>query len=256
MALAVLLPILLAALPGPAAALPATFVPPPILMYHRIDVDRPAGALARELTVNPHQLRAQLDYFKRRGIAVISMADLDRRLERREPLDRAVVLTFDDGYADQFRYAVPLLRQYGDSATFYVVTGELGRPHHLTWAQLRAMLAQHLDVAAHGVYHDDLSQMTPAQQRFEIEDSVERLRADLHAPVDSYAYPSGRFTRETLTLVNRADVALGVTTDSAYVLPPENRLEMTRLRVRGQWRIGDFASAVLAAMRKERVVLR
>ncbi len=248
--------LLLLVTPLPTPSVPAAFVPPPILMYHRVDPDPGAGAVASDLTVSPARLREQLEYLRSRGIAAISMAQLEQRLERGEPLDHVVVMTFDDGYADQYRYAVPLLHEFGDSATFYIITGQLGQPRHLTWRQLRTMADMHLDIAAHGVQHDDLSLMNPAQQTYQIEQSVRELHAFLHAPIESYAYPSGRFNRETLAIMRHADVPLAVTTDPAYVLPPENRFEMTRVRVHGGWRLADFASAVQSAFFHPHLVLR
>jgi peptidoglycan/xylan/chitin deacetylase (PgdA/CDA1 family) len=177
------------------------------------------------------------------------MAELERRLERAESLDHIVVLTFDDGYADQFTYAVPLLRRYGASATFYIVTGNVGRYGHVTWPELQTMADEHMDIAAHGVRHDDLSLMTPAQQAAQIDDSIQLLQARLHVPIDSYAYPSGRFNSETLELVREANVPLAVTTDPSYVIAPETRLELPRLRVRSHWTLAEFAGAVEGAPR-------
>lgn len=254
--LLVLMPLLLLVTPSPPPALPFAFTPPPILMYHRVDNLRPTDATGRQLTVSPEQLREQLAYLKERGINAISMAEMERRLERGQTLDRTVVLTFDDGYADQYDYAVPLLLAQNDDATFYIVTGEVGRPHHLTWAQIQAMASMHMDLAAHGVQHDDLSLMTAPQQTFQIEDSVQTMERELHAPVESYAYPSGRFNRATLQIVRTAGVPFAVTTDRSYVLAPENRFEMTRLRVRGDWTLRDFANALQHAMLMRHVVLR
>lgn len=235
-------------------ALPRTFTPPPILMYHRVDSDHPSDAVGRDLTLTPQQFEAQLAALRERGIAAVSMAQLERRLRRREPLDRIVVLTFDDGYADQYRYAVPLLRKYGGSATFYIVSGEVGKPRHLTWTQLRRMRSQGFDIAAHGVQHDDLSAMSPAQQRYQIETSIAKLRAFTHAPVTSYAYPSGRFNAQTLPIVQRAGIALAVTTDPVYVIAPETRLEISRLRVRSEWDTSAFLNALLEAWRRPHTV--
>lgn len=251
-----LLPLLLLVTPSPQPSVPASFVPPPILMYHRVDPDPGTGAVARDLTVTPERLRAQLAYLKTQGIAGISMAQLEQRLERGEPLDHLVVITFDDGYADQYRYAVPLLHLFADSATFYIITGQLGRPRHLTWAQLHAMAALRMDIAAHGVQHDDLSLMTTAQQTYQIDRSVEQLRTFLRSPIESYAYPSGRFNRATLSIVHDARVPLAVTTDPTYVLPPENRFEMTRVRVHGNWQLSDFASALRIAELHPHLVYR
>lgn len=246
----------LARAPRPAPTLPPAFVPPPILMYHRVDVDRPRDAVGRELTVSPGQLEAQLAYLKSRGIEAISMEQLRQRLDSGAPLDHVVVLTFDDGYEDQYAYALPVIRRFGDTATFYVVTGLVDSPRHLTWSQLAAMRALGEDIAAHGVFHDDLSRMSPAQQAAQIDRSVEELRRRLHAAVLSYGYPSGRFNRETLSLVRDAGIDLAVTTDPTYVIAPENRFELTRVRVRSDWNLANFASALEDALRGGRIVRR
>ncbi len=241
--------------PTPQPPLPEAFVPPPILMYHRVDVDRPVDRVGRDPTVSPAQFEEQLEYLKAHGIAAISMAELDRRLRAGESLDRTVVLTFDDGYADQYFYAVPLLQRYGDTATFYIITGNIGRRAHVTWPELQAMVSARMDIAAHGVRHDDLSKMPSIAQALQIDGSVRELRDRLHIPIESYAYPSGRFDAETLPLVEEANVPLAVTTDPAYVLPPENRFEIPRVRVRSEWSLGEFAAAIEAAQVHAHIVL-
>jgi peptidoglycan/xylan/chitin deacetylase (PgdA/CDA1 family) len=239
---------------APTRALPAAFVPPPILMYHRIDTDRPGDLVGRELTVAPAQFAAQLAYLKQQGIAGISMEQLRERLESGLPLDHVVVLTFDDGYADQYDYALPLLHEYGDTATFYVVTGLVETPRHVTWAQLDLMRTLGQDIAAHGVAHDDLSLMTTAQQAYQIDDSVLMLRRRLHVPAASYCYPSGRFNRTTLSLVHTAGIDLAVTTDARYVIAPENRFELPRIRVRSDWTLANFASAIRRGLQRAQIV--
>lgn len=228
-------------------ALPPAFTVPPILMYHRVDVDRPRTAVGRELTITPRQLEVQLVTLRDHGLRAISMAELDRRLREREPVANVVVLTFDDGYLDQFLYAEPLLRKYGDSATFYIITGQVGKPNHVSWPELRTMRADGMDVAAHGVDHDDLSQMTAREQAYQVRTSVAKIRAFVGSPVTTYAYPSGRFDARTLTVVAQAGLSLAVTTDPGYVLPPETRFEMWRVRVRAEWDAAAFWEAVRAA---------
>jgi peptidoglycan/xylan/chitin deacetylase (PgdA/CDA1 family) len=243
-------------MPRPTPTLPPAFVPPPILMYHRIDVDRPLDTIGRELTVSPEQFEAQLAYLKSRGVTAISMEQLRERLDTGAPLDHVVVLTFDDGYADQYQYALPILHRYGDLATFYVITGLLDTPRHLTWAQLELMRSLGQDIAAHGVAHNDLSHMTPSQQAFQIEDSVALLRRRLHVAAASYCYPAGRFNRTTLGLVQNAGVDLAVTTDTSYVIAPENRFELPRIRVRSDWSIVNFSTAIERALIHSQIVRR
>lgn len=235
-------------------ALPATFSPPPILMYHRVDRERPTDAVGRDLTVSPAQFEAQLRTLRAHGVSAISMHELARRLRAGEPLDHVVVLTFDDGYADQYTQAVPLLRKYGANATFYIISGQVGRPRHVTWPELQAMQRAGFDIAAHGVQHDDLSEMSALQQEAQIRGSVAALRAHVAAPIDTYAYPSGRFNAQTLRIVRANGMDLAVTTDQVYVLPPENRFEITRVRVRSEWDAALFWSAIQAARQEPHIV--
>ncbi len=114
----------------------------------------------------------------------------------------------------------------------------------------------HFDVAAHGVLHDDLSAMSRQQQAYQIDGSVDALRAHLHEPVDSYAYPSGRFNEQSISLLRAAGVPLAVTTDPRYIIAPQNGLELVRVRVRSDWTLADFANAIARALRNGRVVLR
>jgi peptidoglycan/xylan/chitin deacetylase (PgdA/CDA1 family) len=239
----------------PAPGLPAAFVPPPILMYHRVDVDRPRDAVGRQLTVSPEQLRAQLAYLRAQGIRAISMQQMRARLAAGASLDRTVVLTFDDGYADQYTYALPLLRAYGAAATFYIVTENIDTPRHLTWSDLRAMQADGEDIGAHGLRHDDLSLMPPLEQERQVDNSIGVLRSVLHAPVTSYGYPSGRFNRQTLQIVREAGVDFAVTTDPVYVIAPRTRFELPRLRVRGDWTLAQFAQAIERAA-EQKVTVR
>lgn len=242
--------------PRPLPTIPPAFAPPPILMYHRIQPGRVPDRLGRELTISPEQFAAQLAYLRSRGLDGISMQQLRERLESGEPLASTVVLTFDDGYADQYDYALPLLHRYKDAATFYIVTENVDTPRHLTWDELGVMQAMGQDIAAHGLQHSDLSIMSPLDQARQIENSVQVLRTRLHAPVDSYGYPSGRFNRTTLQLVRRAGLEFAVTTDPAYVIAPKDRFELPRIRVRGEWNVRDFAAALRAALRRREPVSR
>ena len=243
-----ILPVAFAAMAVSAPAVRvAPFAAPPILMYHRIDApDRRGGT--RTLTVAPGALAQQLQYLRKQRLAVLSMAQLEERLRQGKALRNDVVLTFDDGYADQILYAVPLLRRFGDSATFYVVSGTVGTHAHVTWTSLRQVAAQGFDIAPHGLTHDDLSLMSRAHQKKQIDGSVRSLHLRLHVRSASYAYPAGRFTRQTMQLVRSAGVPLAVTTDRRYVLAPQTQWEMPRLRVNGTWSLSQFERALQWAL--------
>lgn len=244
---------------GPAAtkpSVPAGFREPPVLMFHRVSPRIPTDPIGRDLTLTPAAFGADLAWLKAHGIRAIDLAELENDLARGVDPARTVVVTFDDGYADQYTDALPVLQRYGDRATFFIVTGMLGKPEHLTWRDLRTMLRDGMEIAGHGVMHLDLSQMTPAQQAFEIDDCVAALHRWLGIDVRSYAYPSGRFNRTTMALLGRAGIDLAVTTDPVYVLPPQNRFELTRVRVQHDWSAQTFGEAVEAALAHEPRIVR
>jgi peptidoglycan/xylan/chitin deacetylase (PgdA/CDA1 family) len=234
-----------------------TYVFPPVLMYHRVDVDVPRNGISRDLTITPQTLDAQLNYLRSQGLTPISMDEFERRYRAKKPTDRDVIVTFDDGYSDQYRYAFPVLERDRAGATFYIVTHNVGRDAHVTWPELKFMLAHRMDIEAHGESHDDLAGMTDSRQRTEIDGSIGELENRLKLKsVSSYAYPSGRFNLETLRIERAAGVPVAVTTDARNIIQPQDALQVVRIRVRRAWTLEDFASAVRRALERPQVLQR
>ncbi|MBV8245187.1 MAG: polysaccharide deacetylase family protein [Candidatus Eremiobacteraeota bacterium] len=213
-------------------------------MYHRVDVVMPRSSLGRALSVTPDQLEAQLRYLQAHHLRGVSVSEFYDRMKRGQSTADLAVITFDDGYADQFQYAVPLLQRFGDHATFYIVTGMLGRPNHMTWRNVRALAGEGMDVGAHGVMHVDLASLTPAQQAFQIDGSIAALQRNANLGVVSYAYPSGRFNHTTEEILEHTAVRLAFTTDPVYTRGHRDQFDLTRVRVKGGWSLADFISAL------------
>ena len=95
---------------------------PIVLMYHSV---APQESDPYRVTVSPHRFGQQMHWLARRGLRGVSMAEL---LEaRRRHCDAGLVgLTFDDGYDDFLRHALPVLQRHGFSATAFVIAGRLG----------------------------------------------------------------------------------------------------------------------------------
>src|SRR5256886_5909198 len=108
----------------------------PILVYHKID-RIPPGSRYPKLYVTPEQFATQLAFLARHGYTSIGLPDYlaYRRGERRLPR-RAIILTFDDGYRSTRTIALPLLRQYGFSATIFLVAAYVARTDLLGAAEI------------------------------------------------------------------------------------------------------------------------
>lgn len=165
----------------------------PVLMYHHIsELPRDATPMRRELTVTPAAFRAQLAWLQAHGYTTLSAIDVWSALSDGTALPpRPVVLTFDDGYADAYDVALPLLRQFGAVGVFFVVVNLLDREGYLTRDQVRALADAGMDVESHGMDHINMAKLTLAQQRAQFCGSRAILSLITGRPVRHFAYPNG-----------------------------------------------------------------
>jgi peptidoglycan/xylan/chitin deacetylase (PgdA/CDA1 family) len=200
------------------------------------------------LTISPVQFADELRDIHRIGLRTIGIDELVRDAQRSSSPQRAVLLTFDDGYSDQFRYAFPILQRFGDRAIFFINTGTIGTPRHLTWPQVETMAKAGMSIECHGVDHVDLGESNAAEQTFEIDRCVRALRAHLHESVLAFAYPSGDFDAQTVGLERHAGVLFGFTTDPRFQTDARSPYQIARIRVVSGMNDAYFA-ALLAEMR-------
>jgi peptidoglycan/xylan/chitin deacetylase (PgdA/CDA1 family) len=122
-------------------------------------------------------------------------------LGRRPLPDRAVLLTFDDGFADLVDVVAPALAARGLRGTAFVTTGYLGRPGYLSRNALTQLATTDMEIGAHSVNHPHLDLEPPAVAHEEVVSSRTRLEDLLGRPVTSFAYPHGSHTRLTKSFV-------------------------------------------------------
>ncbi|HJZ46136.1 MAG TPA: polysaccharide deacetylase family protein, partial [Roseiflexaceae bacterium] len=174
----------------------------PILMYHYISFNprAPADPLRTRLSVPPPQFAQQLAYLHQANYITITLDDLVDALHGRTILPpKPVILTFDDGYADFFTNAFPLLRRYGDKATIYIITRKVGTPGYLSWKQLQTLAASRLiTIGAHTRTHPELPALSAQQSWAELAGSKTDLETRLGISVRHLAYPAGHYTMTTL----------------------------------------------------------
>ena len=207
----------------------------PVLMYHQI-ADR--TQTSSRLAVSPDAFAGQLRRLQDGGYTTLTAAGLAAALADGGPARpaRPVVLTFDDGYADFHTRALPLLRQYGFTATVFVTTGWISDAGHdaagprpgrmLSWSQIAELASAGVEIGAHSHGHPELDQLAGPSLRRELERSKELLEDRLGRPVPDLAYPFG--------YSNACAVA------NTTVRPPADRLALPRLTVRQSTRPQAF----------------
>ncbi len=161
----------------------------PILMYHYVDTV-PNGS---RLHVTPKTFQKQMEFLKVHGYRVMPLWDYVRTLKAgKKPGYKTVVITFDDGYLDNFSKAFPVLKELGLPATIFMITGHINKPGYLHEEDLRILdESTVITIGAHTVNHAHLPDLTDLEKRKEIFDSKTVLEKILGHPVTLLSYPAG-----------------------------------------------------------------
>jgi peptidoglycan/xylan/chitin deacetylase (PgdA/CDA1 family) len=207
----------------------------PILVYHQ----------------TPTDFEQQLQALQAKGYTTITLAQLTAAWKGAVLPAKPVVITFDDGYANQMT-AFNLLEQYHMKATFYIIDGGPGSDWcigagrlyndpsqpaggcgdaYLNWDQVRQLdQSGIITIGAHTIDHPDLPSETPDQQRMEIAGGKQQLEAQIGHSVSDFAYPYGDYDATTISIVQQAGFSTAVTTAAGTLQSAANRYTLPRVR--------------------------
>ena len=219
-----------------------------ILMYHMVRRRLPGGRF-NKLRVDPAEFERQLEWLVDNGWHFAFLSDLDRETGQ----SKTVVLTFDDGYRDNYTAAHPLLLKYGAKATLFLVvdrfdrdwsttkkahhdSGELMAEPKLTDAEVREMLRSGAwELGAHTLTHALLPDLSDDERHREIAGGKAELEATFGAKVSSFAYPFGIFDDNDETLAGAAGYDYAVTTEAGISTDTRaDALRLKRVKVSGK----------------------
>lgn len=171
-----------------------------ILCFHRVTDAIPEDGI----TVTPSRFTAIIEAIAR-DYAPVSLRSIVENIEQGRPWPRrAVAITFDDGYLDNYQVAAPILKKFAVPCTFFVAAHLVGSQtvspwdRHLAgkvpwmqWSHLRELRDQGFDIGSHTLTHCDLGKAEGAEARREIEESGVVLERELGTRPDLFAFPFG-----------------------------------------------------------------
>ena len=197
----------------------------PILMYHQVDAEPPKGSPMRGLVVAPATFARHMAALNALGYQGKSMGDLLPYLKGQKR-GKVFGITFDDGYENNLRCALPVLKRFGFTSTCYIVANQVGKTNG--WDKERGVLqvplmnAQELqawidagqEVGSHTVNHANLETLNEAEQATEIIQSKMQLEALVDQPggVQHFCYPYGRLNKTAVQSVKQAGYLTATTT--------------------------------------------
>ncbi len=226
----------------------------PILMYHSISCS--SNPRFRQFTVPAVVFAEQMAYLYSHQYTPITVTQfIHARSKHTSTLpERPVALTFDDGYADFFTAALPVLQQYKFAATLYVTTAFIGGKSRwlryeretsrsmLTWDQLVEINASGIECGAHTHSHPQLDTLPYVVARDEILQCKRLLEDHLGQEIFSFAYPFGYHTAQVRQLVREAGYTSACAVRHAMSSVTDDPFSLARLMVSADSNLEEFAA--------------
>ena len=213
----------------------------PVLLYHRIVPEAPTNS-RHGIWLTARSFERQLRSLQQRGYSTITFEQYLLFIRHAFTLPRKpVILTFDDGYEDNYTIAFPLLKKYGCTAVIFLVTGSPQRTNSwdadepqvplLQGGQIREMFESGIEFGSHTVTHPDLSRCSPVQLRKELQDSKCTIEQLTGRQISTLAYPYGALNQHVKSLAAEAGYKFGIATNSGPLTFYEDFFEVRRTQV-------------------------
>ena len=234
----------------------------PVLLYHKISKPR-RDSRVRGAFTPPRRFRRQLIYLKEQGFKFYTASELINHFQLHGKFPkRAVALTFDDGWQDNYTNAFPVLKELEIKATIFIIptsigqmstaattpAGDRGYPH-LTREEILEMTAAGIEFGSHTMNHAWLNQLPEAGVKREIEQAKQEIENLVQKPCWTIAYPAGYFTDIVRRAASDAGHIAGFTTiygpTDHLDLFALNRIEVLR-RDRFTYQLGRKVAPLLA----------
>ncbi|MCH3965361.1 MAG: polysaccharide deacetylase family protein [Clostridium sp.] len=209
----------------------------PVLMYHSIDYEE-----NNELRIPADKFQNHMKYLKDNGYTTLTMDEFYDFMIKNKPVPRkSVLITFDDGYEDNYKNAYPILKKFGFKATIFVITSTVDNDgSYLNSSQLKEMSKNGIDIEGHTVNHDDLSKLDYNAQLKTLKDSKSFLEDILNKEVNYVAYPFGRCNGSTVKAAETAGYKMAFTTEGGWANRNQGIYELHRVYMSNNHDMNEF----------------
>jgi peptidoglycan/xylan/chitin deacetylase (PgdA/CDA1 family) len=215
----------------------------PILMYHSISETSETGVAPYfRVCTAPAIFAQQVSFLAEAGYKSLTLAEAQKALQSGVDLEKAVVITFDDGFRDFYTHAFPVLNRHGFSATMFLPTAYIAEERRsfkgrecLTWREVHEMRRAGMQFGSHTVNHPKLVELGWKEVEMELRDSKAEIEAKLGEAVETFAYPyafpqaNAEFSAGFRQRLQEAGYRFCVTTEVGCVRRGDDALRWKRL---------------------------
>lgn len=217
----------------------------PVIMYHRvIENESEGGVHGTHVTIE--NFRKQMEYLKNQGYQTVTFEDLlnNNYKKRFDRENKWIMLTFDDGYKDNYTNAFPILKEYGFKCTIYLVSHlqynkwDVDVPENpekeftlMNLQELKELREYGIEFGGHTMNHPRLTRLSLEEVEKEIFESKKVLEERLGERLVSFAYPYGDLNKEITKIPKKVGYDFAVATDSGSIIFSEDLYEIRRIGI-------------------------
>lgn len=200
----------------------------PVLTYHSISYEK-----GNPIRMPKEQFEKEMKYLKENNYYTLSLDELYDYFVNKKPIpEKSIVLTFDDGYRDNYINAYPILKKYNFKAAIFVITDMVDKESfYLTSNQLKELQKNGIDIESHTATHENLSELSFDAQLKELNTSKNYLENLLSKKIKYLAYPCGEYSDDTLKAVKEAGYIMAFTTAGRWSDKSDGILTLDRVYI-------------------------
>lgn len=196
----------------------------PILMYHAV------ADCTETACVSQKNFEKHVNVLANQQLTFLTMTEVLTHIQTKKPFPpRAIAITFDDGYLNNYTVAKPTMDARKMVATLFMVVQNTNKPYRLDWEQLREMHLGGWDIQSHTMTHANLRKS--ANLDYEIGESKKQLEQQLGKKVNVFCYPFGRFNHKIIASLKRHGYEMAVTVREGVASTKQSPFKMKRIRI-------------------------
>lgn len=205
----------------------------PVLMYHSIE-DEPWGL--EQLFVRTSEFEKQIRYLSENGYTPLFFEDL----KNCELYHKPILITFDDGYSDNYYNAYPILKKYNFKSVIFLIVNSIDLPNFLTREQIKEM-SDIISFQSHTLNHYELDKISGETLENECVLSKKKIEEITGKSVIALSYPGGRYKQHTIDAVSKY-YEYAVTTQPGFYSKNSNNYQIKRIRIQRSDTLQNFIS--------------
>jgi len=169
----------------------------PILLYHEIFRN---AFIEEKYAIAGEEFERQMSYLLENGFKTLPLGDFIKGDSGSDNSKKEIVITFDDGNVSDYTIALPVLKNHGLSATFFVTPSRISTKDYVEWPHLKEMVADGMSIQSHSLTHSFLSELNRINLYKELFESKNVLQSKLNVPVDFISLPGGFCSKAVLKM--------------------------------------------------------